>query len=166
MAAFLRDNGVGHIIGAPTKSTSRPTVRAMWADEKAAAARREAIRGGMRSRRVLTDDEVRRARAMYDSRQTIGIQRVILATVLAYADLPYARRVQHHRLLAPAVKYVVHVPTLATRLERYVRRRRCGPESLLELTQPTNRRARYDHAAGDLASTRYGAPPSPILRFA
>jgi hypothetical protein len=87
-----------------------------------------------------------------------GVESVVLATVLTHADLLDPRRVQHHRLLAPARQHVVHMPALPARLERHLRRRSLGAQQRLELTQPPNARSTHHLARHHLAKSDVASP--------
>jgi hypothetical protein len=81
----------------------------------------------------------------------LGVDRVVLATMVTDADPPDARRVQHDRLVASRLEHVVHMPPFATRLERDASLAPLRAEQLLQLRQSADRAPTDDLPLAHLA---------------
>jgi hypothetical protein len=84
-------------------------------------------------------------------RHRLGVERVVLATVLTHPNLLHPGGVQHHRPLAPARQHVVHVPPFAARFESHLRGWRLRTQHRLQIAQPTNALSIHHLALGNLA---------------
>ncbi|XXY41246.1 hypothetical protein WMF04_11455 [Sorangium sp. So ce260] len=81
----------------------------------------------------------RNAPALDGARQRLGIEAVILAAVLANAELTCSRGVDDQNVVAPVAELVVNHPGLAARLDRHPGRRGRRTEDILERVERADR---------------------------
>ncbi len=79
-------------------------------------------------------------------RDRLRVDRVVLAPMLAHADLPDARGIEHPGSVAPLRQRVVHMPPLTACLKSNLGRRRLRAETRSELREASDRPTIHDFA--------------------